>query len=164
MQTDRSLNLRPAHRSEAAQLATMSRLQIEHGLSWRWTTARIRKQIKDTDSTVLVASIDGVIAGFSIMQFEDSQARLFLLAVEPKARRNGIGSALVRSLEQACISAGVPSIRLEVRASNSAAIEFYTRLGYRECDEIKAYYSGDESAIVMTRSPDRSGRTGQNAR
>ena len=58
MNIDDQLVLRAAHRSEAAAIATMSRLQVEYGLNWRWTPARIRRAIGDKETMVLVASIE----------------------------------------------------------------------------------------------------------
>ena len=102
MNIDESLVLRAAHVSEAGAIATMSRLQVEYGLNWRWTPARVKKQIRDKDTMVLVASLGGVIEGFAIMKFFDDDAHLFLLAVQPKRQGLGIGRALVDWLEKSC--------------------------------------------------------------
>ena len=152
MHIDDKVILRAAHRSEASAISAMSRLQIEHGLNWRWTSARVRRQIDDAETMVLVASVNGDIEGFAIMKFGDSKAHLFLLAVDPKVRRRGIGRALVNWLEQSCETAGLSSIRLEVRATNVQAISFYEQLGYARTNEIADYYDGREAAVVMARS------------
>lgn len=149
-----SLKLRAAHRSEASAIAAMSRLHVEHGLRWRWTPAKVRHHIQDAETMVLVASVDGVIEGFAIMKFHDEDSHLFLLAVEPKSRRVGIGRALVRWLEKSCRTAGIRLIRLEVRSSNTAAIAFYENLGYQLVEQVAGYYDKRESAVVMTRSLD----------
>lgn len=83
MNIDESLALRAAHTSEAGVIASMSRLLIEHGLKWRWTTARIKRSIIDKDTMVLVASVEGILSGFAIMKFRDDESHLFLLAVAP---------------------------------------------------------------------------------
>ncbi|MGI9206155.1 MAG: ribosomal protein S18-alanine N-acetyltransferase [Woeseiaceae bacterium] len=147
-----SLVLRAAHRSEAKEIAAMSRLQVEHGLNWRWTAAKVRRQIEDRETMVLVASTEGELQGFAIMKFGDLEAHLFLLAVDPKSRRNGIGTRLVHWLERSCETAGVENIRLEVRASNSQAQKFYEKLDYKRTGRIAAYYDGRETAVVMSRS------------
>jgi ribosomal-protein-alanine N-acetyltransferase len=149
---DDNLVLRAAHRSEASAIAGMSRLQIEHGLNWRWTSTRVRQKIDAPDTMVLVASMGCEIEGFAIMKFGDTDAHLFLLAVDPKARRRGIGRALVHWLEKSCEIAGLASIRLEVRAANLRAITFYEQLGYARSGEITDYYDGREAAVIMTHS------------
>ena len=147
-----TLKLRAAHRSEAAAIASMSRLHVEYGLRWRWTPAKVRKHVLDPDTMVLVASVNGVLEGFAIMKFHDEEAHLFLLAVQPKSQRSGIGRALVQWLEKSCRTAGIQNIRLEVRASNTTARAFYESLGYQLVGQVAAYYDKRESAVVMTRS------------
>ena len=152
MNIDESLVLRAAHVSEAGAIATMSRLQVEYGLNWRWTPARVRKQIRDPDTMVLVASVAGDMQGFAIMKFLDDDAHLFLLAVQSKRQGRGIGRALVEWLEKSCRTAGIQRIRLEVRASNKPARRFYEKLGYRFLSQIGGYYEKREAAVVMAKS------------
>lgn len=144
--------IRAAHRSEARVIASMSRLHIEHGLRWRWTPAKIREHIQDAETMVLVASVDGVIEGFAVMKFHDEEAHLLLLAVEPQSRRTGIGRQLVSWLEKSCRTAGIRTVRLELRASNNSAKAFYENLGYRFVGQVAAYYDKREAAVVMARS------------
>jgi len=151
MNIDGTLILRAAHHSEAAALATMSRLHVEHGLESRWLPGRIRRHIADANSIVLVASLDGIIEGCAIMKFQDESAHLLLLVVQPKARNRGIGRALLRSLEAFCQNAGICSIRLELRASNATARHFYEALGYHAAGRVPRYYDRRESAIIMAR-------------
>jgi ribosomal-protein-alanine N-acetyltransferase len=152
MNIEEPLLLRAAHVSEAAELATISRLQVEYGLRWRWTPARIRKSIRDPETMVLVASKAGTIEGFAIMKFRDDDAHLFLLAVQPKARGAGVGRSMLDWLEKSCRTAGMQSIRLEVRVSNEAARRFYEHSGYAMVSRLAGYYDGHETAVVMAKS------------
>jgi len=152
MNIEKSLVLRAAHRSEATAIATMSRLQVEYGLRWRWTAARIRRCIADKETMVLVASVDGVIQGFAVMKFLDDDAHLLLLAVQPGLRLSGIGRALVNWLEKSCRTAGIQRVRLEVRISNEAARRFYEALDYRFISQVAGYYDNREAAVVMVKN------------
>ncbi len=152
MNVDESLILRAAHVSEARAIASMSRLLVEHGLNWRWTPARVKKSIKDKETMVLVASIDGLMSGFAIMKFRDADSHLFLLAVEPKMQRSGIGATLLAWLEKSCRTAGMRQIRVEVRANNHSARKFYERSGYRFIGQVAGYYGKRESAVVMVKT------------
>ncbi len=146
-----SLVLRKAHASEASEIASISRLHVEYGLNWRWTPARVKRHIKDKDTIVLVASMRGVLHGFAIMKFGDDTAHLLLLAVQPKVRRIGVGTALHHWLEKSARTAGIQQVRLEVRASNQSAKKFYESLGYRLVGQLAAYYDRRETAVVMGR-------------
>lgn len=141
--------LRPADPAESRQIATLSRLHIEHGLNWRWTPARVRKQVLDPETMVLVATVAGELRGFAIMRFGDTQAHLLLLAVEPKSQHRGIGRALLEWLELSVSTAGLQNVRVEVRASNTRAQDFYHSLGYQTIKQIDGYYDQRESAIVL---------------
>lgn len=151
MKADSSLRLRAAHRSEAAAIAALSRLHVEHGLRWRWTPTRVRKQIDDPDTMALIASMRGRIAGFAIMHFGDLRAHLVLLAVEPRYRKSGIGGALLKWLEASCVTAGIQDIRLEVRAGNQLAQKFYRNRGFMIKGRIPGYYDRREAAVIMER-------------
>lgn len=152
MNNNESLKLRAAHASEASEIASISRLHVEHGLNWRWTPARVKRHIKDKETMVLVASMHGVLQGFAIMKFHDDVAHLLLLAVQPKVRRNGIGTALHQWLDKSCRTAGIQRVRLEVRASNQSARKFYENLGYRLVGQMAAYYDKREAAVIMGRA------------
>ncbi len=149
MKADSSLRLRAAHRSEAAAIATLSRLHVEHGLKWRWTPPKERKQMDDPDTMTLVASVQGDFAGFAIMHFGDTRAHLVLLAVDPRFRKSGIGSALLSWLESSCVTAGILDVRLEVRAGNQLAQRFYRNRGFAAVGRIPGYYDRREAAVVM---------------
>ena len=152
MNIDESLVLRAAHVSEAGAIASMSRLLVEYGLNWRWTAARVKRSIKDRETMVLVASVEGVLSGFAIMKFRDEASHLFLLAVEPKLQQTGIGTALLAWLEKSCRTAGMRHIRVELRANNSKARTFYERAGFRFVGQVAGYYDNREAAIVMVKS------------
>ncbi len=152
MNIDESLVLRAAHVSEARPIASMSRLLVEHGLYWRWTPARVKKSIKDKETMVLVASIDGSMSGFAIMKFRDKESHLFLLAVATKMQRMGIGRALLAWLEKSCRTAGMRQIRVEVRANNRNARKFYERSGYCFIGQVAGYYDKREPAVVMIKT------------
>lgn len=152
MNIDESLILRAAHVSEARAIASMSRLLVEHGLNWRWTPARVRKSIKDKETMVLVASIDGSMSGFAIMKFRDEESHLFLLAVATRRQRTGIGRALLAWLEKSCRTAGIRQIRVEVRANNRDARKFYERSGFRFIGQVAGYYDKREPAVVMVKT------------
>lgn len=149
-----NVELALARLAEAQQIALMSRDLIEAGLGWRWTPARVTRQIRCPDTNVLVARSlfgrsRGRVIGFAIMHFRMEEAHLLLLAVHPAYRHGGIGRRLVEWQEKVARTAGIPTIHLEVRANNHAARAFYRALGYQEVQLVPRYYDGRESAVRM---------------
>jgi ribosomal protein S18 acetylase RimI-like enzyme len=129
----------------------MSAELIESGLPPTWTESRVMWHIKSKESIVLVARDAGQLNGFAIMQFGDDTAHLNLLAVSPYARRYGVATQLLAWLHETAIVAGTFVIRLELRAQNIEARDFYRSMGYRESGLLRRYYSGIEDAVRMSR-------------
>lgn len=137
---------------DAVPIALMSRRLVEAGLpSWSWTARRVARLIQDPESVVLAARRGEELTAFAIMGFGDEAAHLNLLAVEPRCRRLGLGTRMVRWLEQSALVAGTFEVNLEVRAGNLGARQFYRNLGYSEVDLLPGYYERIEDAMRMTR-------------
>jgi ribosomal-protein-alanine N-acetyltransferase len=136
---------------DALEIAEMSRDLIEHGLSWSWTPARVRRAILGRDCCVLIARRERKIAGFAIMHFGEQVAHLNLLAVGMEHRRQGLGRQLIHWLSASAIEAGVFRIDLELRETNGGARAFYQSLGFQSLDVVQGYYQGREPALRMSR-------------
>jgi ribosomal-protein-alanine N-acetyltransferase len=148
---DFDVALRLACPADAPGIASLSRAEVERGLAWRWTPPRVEASILARDVNVLVATVDGRLAGFGIMSYGLEWAHLELFAVQPERRRLGIGRRLLAWLEEPARVGGLSAIWLEVRAGNRPAQAFYERMGYRRLGELPRYYDGRESAIRMGR-------------
>ena len=151
--------IRFASRSDALAIAVMSRDLIEKGLGWSWTKERVMRSIRHPDSNVVIAMRDTDRAGFGIMKYDEDEAHLLLLAVQPGFLRRGVGSALVGWLEQSARVAGIARISLEARYSNVDARNFYSRLGYSHGEMLPGYYGGREASVRMAKElgPSRQG-------
>ena len=86
---------------------------------------------------MLVAELDGQIAGCVGISVTGGRhdirgtLRLLGLDVGPRFRRRGVGTALVRGVEDRARRDGLPSVRLEVAVENDVAVSLYEKLGYR---------------------------------
>ena len=146
------LILRLALDSDVQAIARLSRDRIEHGLGWSWTPARVLRSVYDKNTNVVVAHDRTAWLGFGMMKYRDEQAHLLLLAVRPQAARQGVGTALVRWLEQVALIAGLPQVQVEVRQANAPALAFYEQLGYGHAQPLPGYYSGREAGLRLTKS------------
>jgi ribosomal-protein-alanine N-acetyltransferase len=143
-----NISVRLATLDDAAGIAAMSREYIEHGLPWSWTEARVELAIRNPDTNVAVVGERGAIAAFGIMSYRDD-AHLLLFAVRRQYQRKGVGSALLRWLEEVARCAGMRHIRVECRRSNDAARNFYSEHGYHECAISPRMYRGLEDGILL---------------
>jgi ribosomal protein S18 acetylase RimI-like enzyme len=94
----------------------------------------------DRDKQYVVAEIDGKPAGFGVIQFRGDpmwerpqQVPLVMdVWVAPNLRRRGIGSRMIRALEQSARERGFARVYIQVQADkNPQAVELYKRLGYQ---------------------------------
>jgi len=92
---------------------------------------------------------DGDLRGYGLVLFHagTSLARLYSLAVDDRARGQGLGERLLLGLEGQAVAEGCVAMRLEVRPDNAGAIALYERLGYRKFAVLPDYYE-DHSAAV----------------
>lgn len=146
-----TISFQLARRGDANPIAVMSRDLVEQGLGWAWTPARVARQIRCRDTVVLVARAKFTVAGFGIMHFGRETAHLNLFAVATAQRRRGIGTRLLRWLEQSAMVAGIATIELELRSGNPVARNFYRQAGYEQIRLVPGYYRGVESALHMAR-------------
>lgn len=140
-----------AQPSDAERIAALSRATVEYGLEWTWTPRRVLKSVLDEATNTIVARGAGPLLGFAIMKYRDTEAHLLLLAVEAAQRRRGVASALLEWLEITVRTAGIESIRAEVRASNRAARAFYRRRGFAVRRTLHGYYQGVDDALVLVK-------------
>ena len=91
--------------------------------------------------------------GFILARAAGGEAEILTLAVSPRARRFGMGSALVRAAADHAFHLGAQALFLEVAAGNLPARALYRRLGFAEAGLRKGYYvkSGakPEDALVL---------------
>ncbi len=120
-----------------------------------WARETLEDAIATFSDSVFIAESAGTICGYIICGVEDTgeerYGHICSLAVDPDMRKNGIGATLVRRAEQAAMIQKATAMQLEVRVSNTAAIQFYTKLGYEPVFQICGYYADTEDAIVMMR-------------
>ena len=141
--------IRLATRADAAGIAAMSREYIEHGLPWSWTEERVAYAIRDPDTNVVVVGERGTTAAFGIMFYANDDAHLLLFAVRRGNQRRGVGSAILRWLEDAARTAGAKRIRVECRRDNAPARNFYSEHGYAELTITSKMYRGLKDGIHL---------------
>ncbi len=107
----------------------------------------------------VVAEVNGQIAGFILAEYGGPRAHLITIDVLEAYRRRGIGTALLRAMEQKLAARGVRQIELETATDNHAAVAFWQKHGYRTVGVLKRYYSNDLDAYSMLKSLSAPGET-----
>jgi ribosomal protein S18 acetylase RimI-like enzyme len=92
------------------------------------------------------------ILGFVVAENRRRTGHIITIDVVEKARRSGVGSALMQAAEEKLLRAGATSVALETPVNNAAAIRFYKSEGYFVEKTVAAYYSNQMDALVMSKA------------
>ncbi|MGC8895777.1 MAG: ribosomal protein S18-alanine N-acetyltransferase [Candidatus Bathyarchaeia archaeon] len=112
--------------------------------------------------TFIVAEENGEVVGYIMCRIELGlsnfgfsgllkKGHIVSVAVLQQHRRKGIGKALVSQALENMRIYNAKQCFLEVRVTNTPAIELYKKLGFEVTRTIHGYYSDGEDAYVMTR-------------
>jgi ribosomal-protein-alanine N-acetyltransferase len=115
-----------------------------------WGEAAFLGEIANRFSRLWIHQSHGRVDGYICFWRILDEAHLLNLAVDPEARRKGIARRLLTGMLDVCASEGGRSVWLEVRPSNSAALELYQEMGFKHIGRRPLYYSDTgEDALVM---------------
>lgn len=99
---------------------------------------------------VAVSEETGEAAGYIGMYRVFNEGDITNIAVAPKYRGMGIGTKLMEALIKRAAELGLQDIILEVRESNSAAIDLYKKSGFEKIGIRKNFYEKPvEDAMIM---------------
>ena len=90
--------------------------------------------LESTQSVLLLAEIDGGLAGTVIGGWDGWRGNIYRLAVVPEYRRRGVASALMREVDAALAAMGARRITALVERDHPWAVGFWNALeaaGYR---------------------------------
>jgi len=157
--------LRPARAGDVDAL-----LAIEQAVfrTDRLSRASFRRLVASASAAVVVADVDGNVAGYCIVLFRanSSTARLYSIAVGPRQSGRGIGRMLIAAAEREARARSKNSLRLEVREDNPRAIAIYRQSGFQITGSQVDYYEDGMTAVRMDKRLDAddavSGRVGCN--
>ena len=106
------------------------------------------------------AETDGLLGYLIISRYVDAW-HVMNVAVEPAHRRRGIATALLDRLFELTAEDGRRGYTLEVRVSNTHAIQLYERLGFQGRGIRRGYYTDNrEDALIMWKDPVREAARG----
>lgn len=117
-----------------------------------WTIEQLKSQLKDSQHEFIAALDDeGRVLGYVGMMYVLDEGYISNVAVDPEARRQGIGRDLIKELMARAAALDLAFVTLEVRCSNAAAIALYEKQGFLPVGKRKNYYDFPrEDAILMT--------------
>ncbi len=144
----RSVTVRPARLSDVPALVE---LEYQCFDSDRLHRRQFRYMLTRARAILLLAEREDGLIGYVLVLLRrgTSMARVYSMAVDPAARRQGLGRHLLEQAERAARDQGVAYMRLEVRSDNPPALALYRREGYRVLGTVQEYYEDGMEALRL---------------
>jgi ribosomal-protein-alanine N-acetyltransferase len=138
----------------AADIEALTALE-NRCFAWPWGRLSFEGELAGRDGGSLVAraltaSGDEELIAYLFYRFIADEVHIYRIAVGPEWRRQGIGSRLVAACLRRARRRGMTSAVLEVRPSNTEAVEFYGKFGFQVIATRPGYYSDSrEDALIL---------------
>ncbi len=97
----------------------------------------------------LWVALRGGVVGYVLFWQVADELQIVDLVTDPGQRRQGVGSAIVRSLLNYGRQRGCSALQLEVREQNHAAVALYEKFGFVTTRRRNGYYSNDNALEMM---------------
>ena len=125
-----------------------------------WSRSMFDAELRKPSSLALGAfTEDDALVGYAFVSRYVDAWHVMNVAVADAFRRRGIASALLGRLFEVTESDSRRGYTLEVRVSNTGAIQLYERLGFEPRGIRRGYYTDNrEDALIMWREPASSER------
>jgi len=106
--------------------------------SWNDPHRDIARKLTEQPELFLVGTHEGALVATAMVGFDGHRGWVYYLAVAPKYRGRSFGPMLMREAERLLLERGCPKLNLQVRSSNTEAVDFYRTLGYVQ-DEVVSF-------------------------
>ncbi len=141
-------SLRPATEDDVSQLLALE--QALHAAPW--TEEAIRAELTKPYSRFLLLTDDETdtqIAGYIVFWLMFDECQILNVAVDFPYRGLGLAKNMVRQAIREGYAKNAIKILLDVRKSNSAAVQLYQSLGFVITHVRQSFYSNGEDAYQM---------------
>lgn len=143
--------VRPATLADLDALVALEDLCFETD---RLSRRQLRYMLTKARAATLVAEGADGLLGYVLLLFSraTSVARIYSIAVAPRARGRGVGRVLVEAAEETAWSNERVYVRLEIRRDNIASQALFERCGYRRFGVLSDYYEDHMEALRYEKS------------
>ncbi len=117
-----------------------------------WSLESFKSDLNNNMAYPLVVVSDKEIAGYSCLYIVSGEMQIGNFAVAKEYQGHGLGKMMMSEIIKLANDRSSEAIYLEVRESNTPAVNLYKAYGFRPVGRRKNYYrSPMESAIVMAK-------------
>ena len=141
----------------APQLLNLSAVEACVALDQRclggfWSETQWQQELGQPQQRLCLGSFEarssellGVCCGWVVAD----ELQLMLMLVDPRCRRSGVATVLLKELLELAKERRCKQATLEVAASNAAALALYRRLGFSTLGKRRRYYRNGDDALLQ---------------
>lgn len=119
---------------------------------YHWTQEQFKLGLERGVYRILGIRVRGLLVAYLAFSLIEGVMEVLNLAVHPRHRRQGHAAVLMAELVRICGESGVLSGYLDVKRSNLAAIDLYTKFGFIQYGVRRNYYPDTgEDALLFRR-------------
>lgn len=134
---------------EEDDLVEVSRIEFET-FKEPWSYEALKFELKQNSFCHSFAlEKDYKLIGYAFLHIHEPYSHLVNIAIDKDSRGIGFGEFFLKEIIKKARKFGSDSIILEVRESNTPAINLYLKLGFKILKEQKKYYHDGEDALIM---------------
>lgn len=132
-------------------LAALVQLELASFTGDRLSKRRFKHWLEADNGIFIVASTNEMLLGYGLVLLHRGTrlARLYSIAIDERARGQGVAKQILAELELRAAQVGRLFMRLEVAENNAGAIALYQSSGYRIFGEYSDYYEDHSDALRM---------------
>ncbi len=118
-----------------------------------WSEYMFQTEINQKNLGLITFRIKGQLVGYFCFWKVLDEAHLLNLSIHVDFRGKGLGTFLMKYLEQICINMDISSILLEVAKTNYSAINLYNKCGFVRIGMRNKFYpeTGDDAIVMRKR-------------
>ena len=116
-----------------------------------WSETMFLEEISGKFARYYVAVVDNKAIGYMGMWSLSGEGHITNVAISENQRKKGYAKALIAHFTEIAQKENLEFMTLEVRASNTPAINLYESFGFVQVGVRKKYYENTEDALLMTK-------------
>jgi ribosomal-protein-alanine N-acetyltransferase len=114
-----------------------------------WSKEQIKESFQNKNNLAIGTFNQDELIGYCFMLIAQTEAEILNIATDINFQRKGLGETLLKECFERLKSHKVKNLFLEVRQSNHAAKNLYSKMGFKTIGIRKNYYSDNEDASMM---------------
>ena len=142
------ISILPLEKEDISEIAKLEKLCF----SQPWSEKAFLDAIAVGNSYFVAAkTTENLIVGYGGMYFAAGEGYIYNIAVKKEFRGQKIGRAIIQKLIDYSLKKNLEFLSLEVRESNTPAINLYKKMNFKIIGKRKGFYScPKEDAFIMT--------------